>query len=106
MLSLLTRDLNEVAPAFIETMIADLERVEGREQSQLLDWLVANVTTKTAPLKNAPAVWRDDPSVVKQRLFWSVQARSVRAENADGNEQLLQQLERELATAPDRYSGT
>jgi 3-methyladenine DNA glycosylase AlkD len=102
MLSLLILDLKAVDVPRIERMIADLEAADGREQSQLLDWLIANVIMKKAALKNETAKWRDDPSTLRQRVFWSVQARSVRAENHALNEQLLEHIERELPAASEK----
>src|SRR5688500_14682576 len=102
MLSLLILDLKAVDVPTIERMIADLEAAEGKEQSQLLDWTIANVIMKKAVLKNETAKWRDDPSTLRQRVFWSVQARSVRAENRALNEQLLEHIERELASASEK----
>lgn len=102
MLSFLILDLKSVDVARMERMIADLESVEGKEQSQLLDWLIANVIMKKAALKNAVAGWRDDPSTLRQRVFWSVQARSVRAGDHALNEQLLAHVEQALATAPEK----
>jgi 3-methyladenine DNA glycosylase AlkD len=103
MLSLLVLDLKAVDVPHIERMILDLEAVaEPREQSQLLDWLIANVIMKKTALKNETAEWRDDPSTLRQRTFWSVQARSVRAENHALNEQLLEHIERELPTASEK----
>jgi len=40
--------------------------------------MIANVIMKKAALKNETAKWRDDPSTLRRRVFWSVQARSVR----------------------------
>ncbi len=102
MLSLLILDLKTIDVPRIETMIADLEAVDAKEQSQLLDWLIANVVMKKAALKNETAKWRDDASTLRQRVFWSVQARSVRAENHALNEQLLAHVERELAAAGEK----
>lgn len=102
MLSLLILDLKAVDVACIERMIADLEAADGREQSQLLDWLIANVIMKKVALKNETAKWRDDPSTLRQRVFWSVQARSVRAENHALNEQLLEHIEQALPAAPEK----
>jgi 3-methyladenine DNA glycosylase AlkD len=103
MLSLLILDLKTADVPYIERLIGDIESVgDAREQSQLLDWLIANVIMKKAALKNETARWRDDPSILKQRVFWSVQARSVRAENHALNEQLLAHIERELPTAPEK----
>lgn len=102
MLSLLMLDLKALDVASMERMIADLEGAEGKEQSQLLDWLIANVIMKKAPLKKETERWREDPSTLRQRVFWSVQARSVRAENDALNEELLGHVERELSTAPEK----
>ena len=103
MLSLLVLDLKAVGVPSIERMIADLEAAaDAKEQSQLLDWLIANVIMKKAALKSETAKWRDDRSTLKQRAFWSVQARSVRAENRELNEALLEHVERELAAASEK----
>lgn len=102
MLSFLILDLKAVDVPRIEGMIADLEAVDGKEQSQLLDWLIANVIMKKAALKNETAKWRDDPSTLRQRTFWSVQARSVRAENHALNEQLLAHIEQALPAANEK----
>lgn len=102
MLSLLILDLKTVDVPYLEGMIADLEAAEGKEQSQLLDWTIASVIMKKAALKSHAARWRDDPSTLRQRVFWSVQARSVRADNPALNEQLLEHIERELPAAPEK----
>jgi 3-methyladenine DNA glycosylase AlkD len=102
MLSLLILDLKAVDVPYVERMISDLDAADGKEQSQLLDWLIANVIMKKAALKNETAKWRDDPSTLRQRVFWSVQARSVRAENHALNEQLLEHIEREMAAASEK----
>lgn len=102
MLSFLILDLKSVDVARMERMIADLESVEGKEQSQLLDWLIANVIMKKAALKSETEKWRDDPSTLRQRTFWSVQARSVRGGNHALNEELLAHIEGALATAPEK----
>jgi 3-methyladenine DNA glycosylase AlkD len=103
MLSLLILDLKAVDVGHIETLIADIEATaDAKEQSQLLDWLIANVIMKKAALKNETAKWRDAPSTIKQRVFWSVHARSVRAENQALNEELLQYIERELPAASEK----
>lgn len=102
MLSLLILDLKAVDVPCIERMISDLDAADGKEQSQLLDWMIANVIMKKAALKNETAKWRDDPSTLRQRVFWSVQARSVRAENHALNEELLEHIERALPAASEK----
>lgn len=102
MLSLLMLDLKAVDVPYIERLLADIESVEGLERSQLLDWTIANVIMKKAALKNETAKWRAEPSTLKQRAFWSVQARTVRAENHALNEQLLEHIERDMPTANEK----
>jgi len=102
MLSLLILEIKAVDVPYIEMLLSDIEAAEGREQSQLLDWMIANVIMKKAALKNETAKWRDDRSTLKQRVFWSVQARSIRAGDHAHNEQLLEHIERELEAAPEK----
>ena len=102
MLSLLILELKAVDVPRVEAMISDLEAADGKEQSQLLDWLIANVIMKKAALKHETAKWRSDPSTIRQRVFWSVQARSVRAGDHALNEELLEHIERELPTANEK----
>jgi 3-methyladenine DNA glycosylase AlkD len=100
MLSYLILDLKKVDVPFIDRLLSDIEAVaDAKEQSQLLDWLIANVIMKKAALKAETATWRSGGSAIRQRVFWSVQARSIRAENHDHNEQLLRHIERELPSA-------
>jgi 3-methyladenine DNA glycosylase AlkD len=87
----------------VERMIRDLEVMEDpKEQSQLLDWTIANVIMKKSPLKAEASRWRLDPSLIKQRVYWSVQARSVRPANEELNEELLSFIEVGLGTAPEK----
>ena len=102
MLSLLILDLKALDVPWMERIISDLHAADGKEQSQLLDWLIANVIMKKAALKKATETWRDDPSTLRQRVFWSVQARSVRGESQALNEQLLEHIERDLPTASEK----
>lgn len=100
MLSYLVLDLKAVDVPYIERLLADIEAVtDAREQSQLLDWLIANVIMKKSALRNEAAKWRSGGPAISQRVFWSVQARSIQAENHDHNERLLAHIERELASA-------
>lgn len=102
MLSLLILDLKTVDVPYVQRLIADLESAEGKEQSQMLDWLIANVIMKKVALKKETTTWREDPSTLRRRAFWSVQARSVRAENHALNDELLGHVERDLATANEK----
>lgn len=103
MLSLLIVDLKAVDVPYIEMLLYDLEAAaDAKEQSQLLDWMIANVIMKKAALKKETAKWRSDPSTLKQRVFWSVHARSIRAGDHELNEQLLEHIERDLPAANEK----
>lgn len=62
-------------------MIADIEKAEEKDQRQLCDWLIANVIIKKAALKREAANWQSAKSVIKQRIIWSLQARTIKVEN-------------------------
>jgi 3-methyladenine DNA glycosylase AlkD len=102
MLSLLILDLKTVDVAYVDMLLADIEATDGREQSQLLDWMIANVIMKKAPLKAETEKWRSARSTLRQRVFWSVQARSIRAGNHAANERLLKHIEQELGSADEK----
>jgi len=102
LLSLLILDLKAINPGTIERMIADIEAAEPQDQRQLSDWLIANVIMKKSALKNAAMQWRSEPSIIKQRVFWSMQARTIKADNHELNAQLLEALETDMAGADER----
>ena len=67
-------------------------------------WIANHVGVREATDKSAKRnlyhpKWRTARSTIKQRVFWSVQARSIRAENREKNEELLELIEKELAAA-------
>jgi 3-methyladenine DNA glycosylase AlkD len=104
MLSLLVLELKAVDVPYVEMLVADIEAADAdaREQSQLLDWMIASVVMKKAALKAETAKWRSDRSTIRQRVFWSVRARSVRAGDTALNEQLLEHIERDLPAADEK----
>ena len=99
LLALLMLDLKAMNPRSIERMIADIESSEEQNQRQVCDWLIANVIMKKSTLKHEAMHWRLEQSVIKQRVFWSVQARTIKAENQDLNTHLLESLEQSMAGA-------
>jgi 3-methyladenine DNA glycosylase AlkD len=101
MLALLLLDLKAVDLPLVDSLIADIEQVvDDKQRSQLVDWLIANVLMKKPPLKKEAATWRTAPSIIRQRVFWSVRARSVRADDRALNEELLGHIESDMAGAP------
>lgn len=97
LLALLVLELKAVNHQSVERLIADIEAAEEHDQRQLCDWLIANVLMKKSALKNEAMRWRSEQSNIKQRIFWSVQARTVKAENQALNADLLASLEARMA---------
>jgi 3-methyladenine DNA glycosylase AlkD len=101
LLALLVLELKAVDTTYLATMIKDIERATEPDQRQLSDWLVANVIMKKSALKKEASKWLAETSTIKQRVFWSVQARTLKAENTELNRQLLEAIEKYIAAAPD-----
>jgi len=94
-------DLKAIDLRSIERMIADIESTEEQDQRQLCDWLVANVIMKKSSLKKEAMSWLSEQSAIKQRVFWSVQARTIKAENQALHTHLMEVLETRMACADD-----
>jgi 3-methyladenine DNA glycosylase AlkD len=106
LLALLVLDLKATGAPAIERMIADIEAAAPEDRCQLCDWLIANVIMQKSALKSEAMTWLAAPSPIKQRIFWSVQARTIKAENQEQNMQLLEALETRMAGADDMVSWT
>jgi 3-methyladenine DNA glycosylase AlkD len=106
LLSLLILDLKAMNNRSIEIMISDIEAVAKQDQRQLCDWMIANVIMKKSSLKNESMKWLSEPSIIKQRVFWSVQARTIKAENQELNKLLLESLEKSMAGADEMVQET
>ena len=100
LLSLLILELKAIDTTSLARMIEDIERADESDQRQLSDWLVANVVMKKSALKKEASTWLAQPSVIKQRVFWSLQARTIKAENSELNRQLMGAIEQRIAGAP------
>ncbi len=87
-------------------MIADIASAEEHDQRQLCDWLIANVIMKKSALKQEAMTWLAEQLVIKQRVFWSVQARTIKAENQELNTHLLESLETCMAGADNLVQET
>jgi 3-methyladenine DNA glycosylase AlkD len=99
LLALLMMDLKAINPGSIEILIADIAAVDPQDQRQICDWLIANVIMKKSALKQAAMRWRVESSIIKQRIFWSVQARTITADDRERNTHLLEALEQSMAAA-------
>ena len=106
LLALLILELKAMNTRSIELMIADIESAPKQDQRQLCDWLITNVIMKKSSLKNEATTWRSEQSLIKQRVFWSVQARTITAENHELNMRLLEALETSMAGADEMLQET
>jgi 3-methyladenine DNA glycosylase AlkD len=100
LLALLVLELKAVDTTYLATMITDIERAAEPDQRQLSDWLVANVIMKKSALKKEASTWLAETSTIKQRVFWSLQARTLKAEHIELNRRLLEAIEQHIAAAP------
>lgn len=105
LLALLIVDLKAINTGSIENMISDIESADKQDQGQVCDWMIANVIMKKSSLKNEAMKWLSEESIIKQRVFWSVQARTIKAENQELNRQLLEALEKRMAVADEMVQG-
>lgn len=100
LLSLLILDLKQLDIVGIENLTHDIEAASIKEQMQLSDWLTANVIMKKTALKKQVATWQDSDSSLRQRIFWSYQARTVKDQTPAFQTALLSLLEERMETAP------
>lgn len=99
LLALLIMDLKAISVHSLEHMLADIEAVAEQDQRQLCDWLIANVIMKKSALKAEAARWCSEQSLIKRRVFWSVQALTIKAAQHEHNLQLLAALEADMESA-------
>jgi 3-methyladenine DNA glycosylase AlkD len=101
LLSLLIVKLKAIDTLSLGTLVADIEHAEEADQRQLSDWLVANVIMKKSALKKEASGWLAETSPIKQRIFWSLQARTLKGEHTALNRHLLEHLEHHMIDAPE-----
>lgn len=92
---LLTQDV-------IEALAADILDHDESERTQLADWLLANQLMKGTKTAALLLTWEHHDSPILRRLFWYHQARLrwTGQKPPDNSGQLLDALERDMATAP------
>jgi len=74
-LAILIMDKKLLSQKLIDTLDKDIQTHTLEEQTQLIDWLMANQFTKD---KNTIALmesWEHSPSALQRRIFWYYQAR-------------------------------
>ena len=104
MLATLIFDKNLLTQQALDSLAADMLDHEDKERNQLADWLLANQLMKSNKTIALLQSWDQSDSPVLRRLFWYHQARLRWTGQAppDNTAELLDELERQMATAhPD-----
>jgi len=107
LLALLIMDTARV-PEVLDTLVADIENMDGASHEKLSDWLLAN---QVMHLKNRDAIvagWLDHPSVIRQSMFWAFHARIIRKAKKITHEQagLLDVIETRIQKAESQVQWT
>ena len=74
-LSILIMDKKLLSGEFIDKLVADIEKHKPDEQTQLIDWLMANQLSKDKKLVALMASWENSSSALQRRIFWYYQGR-------------------------------
>lgn len=74
-LALLILDKKRITSALIDLIDKDIQKHDLEERNQLTDWFMANQLTKDKHTITLMESWRENPSVLKRRIFWYYQAR-------------------------------
>ncbi len=106
LLSLLLLDPKQVDPGMLRDLTADLEHADRKDQDQTGDWLLSAVVMKNRKLHSQVESWGSDPSIVRRRLYWQFQARTVDGSKGEQNAGLLATIEREIRSAPEQVRWT
>lgn len=106
LLSLLIFDTEKVEGSGLDGLTLDIENGRPEDQTQLCDWLMSNVIMKNPRLKQQVELWATESSVIRQRLYWQLQARTTKSEDKEKNLHLLQRIETELESADSRVQWT
>ena len=82
----------------------EIAAADRADQWQFCDWLIAKALMYQSSLKKEALKWISEKSSIKQRIFWSVRARSVRAEDHEVNQELPGFLEQIMALEEENIS--
>ena len=74
-LAILVMDKKLLTQGFIDQLDQDIQQHVLAEQSQLMDWLMANQLSKDKKTIALMESWENSPSVLQRRTFWYYQAR-------------------------------
>ncbi|MCE3279973.1 MAG: hypothetical protein K0S44_2164 [Bacteroidetes bacterium] len=74
-LSILIMDKKLLSREFIDKLDKDIQKHKSEEQTQLIDWLMANQFSKDKKLVALMESWENSPSALQRRIFWYYQGR-------------------------------
>ncbi len=74
-LAILIMDKKLLTTQVIDSLVKDIEKNKPEEQTQLIDWLMANQLTKDKTTIALMESWEGAPSPLQRRIFWYYQGR-------------------------------
>jgi len=74
-LAILIMDKKFLSKEFIDSLDKDIQNHKMDEQTQLIDWLMANQFSKDKKTVALMESWENSPSVLQRRIFWYYQGR-------------------------------
>jgi 3-methyladenine DNA glycosylase AlkD len=107
LLAILVMEKKQITVEALDRLIADIETLDRDAQDKLCDWLLANQLMYIKKLYPVIEGWMDVPSLVRQRLFWSYQARIMRKtrDAVPASASLLSVLEKRMGKADPFLQG-
>lgn len=100
LLSTLIFDKKQLTEDDLDSLAADLEKIEKDQRNQLGDWLLANQLGKDKRLVSQMETWREHRSAIMRRWYWYHQARlrwTGRIPPPGSSKQLLDEIETAIA---------
>lgn len=94
-LAILIMDNKQINQELINKLDKDIQSHPMKEQTQLIDWLMANQLTKDRKTTTLIETWENSPSPLQRRLFWYYQGRLrwVGQKPPENSEHLLTNIE-------------
>lgn len=74
-LAILIMDKKLLSQEVIDTLDEDIQNHPSEEQTQLIDWLMANQLSKDKKTIALMESWENSPSALQRRIFWYYQGR-------------------------------
>lgn len=99
-MAILIMDKKFLSQEIIDDLDRDIQRHVPEEQTQLIDWLMANQLVKDKKTVALIESWIDSPSSLQRRIFWYYQARLrwVGQTPPANSEYLLSQIEKRITS--------